>query len=99
MWFQSFQNSCTVVNCATLCVLSAYDADFSLDCIICSHITQVYRKGKSFDNISSFSSELSVVNLRFELKFSLKLKNAIPARCWAWEGAEAVPSCSNCTRG
>merc|ERR1719373_556176 len=38
---------------------------------------QVNRKGKSFFNISSFSSALSVVNLRLELKLSLKLRYAI----------------------
>merc|ERR1719198_1606659 len=40
----------------------------------------MYRKGKSFFNISSFSSELSVVNLRLELKLSLKLRYAMASR-------------------
>merc|ERR1719188_2024517 len=76
MWFQSFQKLCTVEKLATLCVASEYAADLSLDCMICSQMHQVNRKGKSCFNISSFSSVLSVVNSRSELKVSLKLRYA-----------------------
>mmetsp|Transcript_35739 Transcript_35739/g.80776 ORF Transcript_35739/g.80776 Transcript_35739/m.80776 type:complete len:202 (+) Transcript_35739:219-824(+) len=74
MWFQSFQKACTVEKAATLCVASEYAAAFSFDCMICSQMAHVYRRGRSFFSISSFSSELSVVNFRLELKFSLKLR-------------------------
>mmetsp|Transcript_47960 Transcript_47960/g.127028 ORF Transcript_47960/g.127028 Transcript_47960/m.127028 type:complete len:245 (+) Transcript_47960:131-865(+) len=73
MWFHNFQNSCTVDNEATLCVASEYAAPFSLACMICSQMDQVYLKGKSFFSISSFS-DVSVVNFKLAFKFSLKLR-------------------------
>mmetsp|Transcript_80722 Transcript_80722/g.210564 ORF Transcript_80722/g.210564 Transcript_80722/m.210564 type:complete len:213 (+) Transcript_80722:333-971(+) len=76
MWFHSFQKLCTDEQEATLWVASEYCADLAFDCS-CSHTAQVYARGKSFFNSSSVSSEPSVVNLRPELKFSLKLRYAI----------------------
>merc|ERR1719429_101587 len=73
MWFHNLQKLCTVLKLATLWVASEYAEDFSLDCMICSQMDHEYLSGKSFFSISSFSSELSVVNLRLELKLSLKL--------------------------
>mmetsp|Transcript_105349 Transcript_105349/g.286077 ORF Transcript_105349/g.286077 Transcript_105349/m.286077 type:complete len:207 (+) Transcript_105349:262-882(+) len=80
MWFQSFQKDWTVEKEATLWVASEYAEPLSFDCMICSQMAQVYRSGNSFFSISSVSSELSVVNVRPELKLSLKLRNAMASR-------------------
>merc|ERR1719296_47496 len=77
MWFQSFQKLCTVLKLATWCVASEYAEDFSLDCMICSQMDHGNLSGRAFFSISSFSSELSVVNFKLELKLSLKLRYAV----------------------